>query len=192
MYWGIKDSSSFFCEEPYTNSKYIAEYYNTVSAIPYILIGIYIYYVLNYYKIGLSVVSIGLGTILLHSTQRYYGQWADEMSMLFFCFSVIQRLNKRINNYFLGILYSVYFAFNEYWIIFVLLFGCMVKYMFYLLKHKKHYKESKVNVTISIFIVSTIAWIVDQISCHYIGNTYFHTLWHVGTALAILHGVLYL
>ena len=84
MFWGIKDSSSFFCEEPYSNSQYIAEYYNTISAIPYILVGMYIYNVLKYSKIGISVILIGLGTMLLHGTQRYYGQWADEMSMIFF------------------------------------------------------------------------------------------------------------
>jgi hypothetical protein len=194
MFWGAKDSSSYFCEKPYGNSHYIAEYYNTISAIPYILVGIYIYNVLKYSKIGISVVLIGLGTMLLHGTQRYYGQWADEMSMIFFCFSVIQKLNKRINNYFLGVIYGIYYIFNENWFCFICLFLVLVRYLFYLMKYKKKYKYKKIytNRTIIIFKVSVLLWLIDQLACLTVGNVYLHSCWHIGTAFAILHGVIYL
>ena len=109
MFWGLKDTSSWFCEKPYEKTAYIAEYYNTMSAISYILVGLYIYYLLQMKKIGLSVIYIGIGTILLHGTQRFYGQWADELSMIYFCFSVIQRLNVRIKNFFF--VYYLYYLF---------------------------------------------------------------------------------
>ena len=194
MFWGIKDSSSYFCEEPYGKSHYIAEYYNTISAIPYILVGMYIFNILKYHKIGISVVLIGLGTMLLHGTQRYYGQWADEMSMIFFCFSVIQKLNKKINNYFLGVVYGIYYIFNENWFCFIGLFVVLVRYLFYLMKNKRKYKTKQlyINKTILIFKLSALLWIIDQFACLTIGNIYLHSLWHIGTALAILHGVVYL
>ena len=96
--------------------------------------------ILNYKNIGISVICIGLGTILLHGTQRYYGQWADEMSMIYFCFTVIQRLNKRIHTFILGLIYIVYYIMCDYWFFFIIIFYCLLRYMFYLLKHKKEKK----------------------------------------------------
>jgi dihydroceramidase len=193
MSWGVKDTTSYFCEEPYAKTQYIAEYYNTMSAISYLIAGWYIYNVLKYYKIGISVICIGIGTMLLHGTQRYYGQWMDELSMLYFCFAVIQKLNRRINDYFLGIIYGIYFIFRDYWIIFILLFVGLVKYLFYLLKNRnKKYNKQSVYITKTIFTVSGILWLFDQLTCSITGNLYLHALWHVGTAIAILYGVIYL
>ena len=38
-YWGESDSSITFCEDKYVVSEYIAEYYNTLTAAAYIIIG---------------------------------------------------------------------------------------------------------------------------------------------------------
>ena len=38
-YWGEKDTSIDFCEAKYDKSVWIAEYYNTMSAISYIIVG---------------------------------------------------------------------------------------------------------------------------------------------------------
>ena len=40
-FWGPEDSSITFCEKNYDNSKYIAEYYNTLSAFGSTIVGIY-------------------------------------------------------------------------------------------------------------------------------------------------------
>ena len=45
-YWGEYDSSVIFCEDKYTHSPYIAEFYNTISGLSYLLVG----YVLSKYK----------------------------------------------------------------------------------------------------------------------------------------------
>lgn len=192
MFWGIKDSSSYFCEKPYSHNNYIAEYYNTLSAIPYLLVGIYIYAVLNYKNIGRSVVCIGLGTIMLHGTQRYYGQWADEMSMIYFCFTIIQRLNKRIHNSMLGLIYMFYYIVCDYWFFFIIIFYGLMRYLFYLLKHKKKKKNKFFKITKNILLLSSFLWLFDQISCDTIGNFYLHAIWHIGTAFAIFYGVLHL
>ena len=39
-YWGVKDTSVSFCEEGYKESKYIAEYYNTITGAFYIIVGL--------------------------------------------------------------------------------------------------------------------------------------------------------
>ena len=73
MFWGDKDTSVTFCEETYKNSKYVAEFYNTLSGISYSLVGLY-FYKQKMKDIGLILMILGLGTCILHATQRFYGQ----------------------------------------------------------------------------------------------------------------------
>ena len=40
MYWGNPDASVSFCEDKYNVLPYVAEYYNTMSAISYIIVGL--------------------------------------------------------------------------------------------------------------------------------------------------------
>ena len=114
MYWGVSDASVSFCEDKYIKSDYIAEYYNTLSALSYIIIGC-IYLNTKLKEIGCATVMLGIGTGILHGTLRYYGQWLDEISMLILSFFIINRI-RCINNmrkiskmylYFLIIFYLV-------------------------------------------------------------------------------------
>ena len=80
-YWGESDTSISFCENKYSEIYWIAEYYNTCSSFLYILVALPF---LNgrIKKIGWSTVGVGVGSIMLHGSTRYYGQWVDEISML--------------------------------------------------------------------------------------------------------------
>ena len=40
MYWGKPDSTISFCEDKYNVLPYVAEYYNTMSAISYLIVGL--------------------------------------------------------------------------------------------------------------------------------------------------------
>ena len=40
MFWGKPDVSVSFCEEKYVVSDYIAEYYNSMTAISYMIVGL--------------------------------------------------------------------------------------------------------------------------------------------------------
>ena len=91
MYWGTPDVSVSFCEDKYIVSNYIAEYYNTLSAFAYILVGTF-YYKTKLKKIGLSIIFLGIGTTVLHSTLRYYGQILDEGGMLVLSFNIINKI----------------------------------------------------------------------------------------------------
>ena len=122
MYWGNPDVSVHFCEDKYKVSNYVAEYYNTLSAISYILVGILLYNT-KLKEIALSTIMLGIGTGILHSTLRYYGQWLDELSMLVLSFFLIKRLRKcelkKKPTFFLFILFFIYFVFVNYFIIFL-------------------------------------------------------------------------
>jgi len=93
MFWGTPDVSVSFCEDKYVVSNYIAEYYNTMSALSYVIVGL-LFYKTRLKKLSKIIILLGLGTALLHSTLRFYGQWLDEISMLILSFYIIQELRE--------------------------------------------------------------------------------------------------
>ena len=88
IYWGKKDTSVTFCEKPYIENMYIAEFYNTISGSLYIFVSIP-FLNTNINNIALTGIFLGLGTIMLHMTQRFYGQICDELSMLCLCYLIL-------------------------------------------------------------------------------------------------------
>ena len=85
FYWGEEDTSIHFCEDKYKNVYWVAEYYNTVSSLFYVLAGIFL---LNseIKRLGWGLIGVGVGSCILHATLRYYGQWVDEIAMIVLCF----------------------------------------------------------------------------------------------------------
>ena len=96
MFWGYPDASVSFCEDKYVKNDYVAEYYNTISACSYILVGMF-YYKTKLRKIGRSIILLGIGTGVLHCTLRYYGQIIDEGAMLMLSFNIINKVRDRQN-----------------------------------------------------------------------------------------------
>ena len=76
-YWGENDTSISFCENKYSEIYWIAEYYNTCSSFLYILAALP-FLRGRIKKIGWSCVGVGVGSMMLHGSMRYYGQWVDE------------------------------------------------------------------------------------------------------------------
>jgi len=98
-YWGIPDSVLNFFEEDYILSPYIAEVINTVTNI------VYVSYALNgiWNNLGrkdaflrnlpyLGIASVGIGSMVFHSTNRFFTQWADDLSMLVATATVLHRV----------------------------------------------------------------------------------------------------
>tara|TARA_B100000989_G_scaffold296701_1_gene280513 strand:- start:693 stop:1301 length:609 start_codon:yes stop_codon:yes gene_type:complete len=196
MYWGEPDASVSFCENKYEVTQYIAEYYNTMSAFSYMIVGIIFYFTkLRYISNVLLLMS--LGTMVLHGTLRYYGQWMDEISMIILSFYIIKYLrndlfkNNTHNMYLCGII-TGYFLFNKFFIYFFVMFSGMQFYIYRLAQIKRNKKNRVENILIKAYTVSligaTVCWFIDQIACEYVGYFQFHAIWHVGTALAMLFG----
>ena len=91
MFWGTPDVSVSFCEDKYVVSNYIAEYYNTMSALSYVIVGLF-FYNTRLKNLSKIIILLGLGTALLHGTLRFYGQWLDELSMLYLSYQIICRM----------------------------------------------------------------------------------------------------
>jgi len=195
MYWGEPDASVSFCEDKYNVLSYVAEYYNTMSAISYIIVGLILRNFKKLKKISNSILFLGVGTMLLHGTLRRYGQWVDECGMLSFSYDVIvefrRRRNKITNNLYFVFLIGTYFLLVKFHF-FVLLFLGLQLYIFFL--SNKSYKNTREKLLIQaygiVFIVSMVLWFLDQFYCGYTKNYQLHALWHVGTSISILLGCL--
>ena len=197
-YWGDKDSSVSFCETAYKDSTYIAEYYNTLSGVTYCFLGLY-FLKTEIKNMGYTLISLGSGTVLLHATQRWYGQWLDELSMLYLSYQIICRmryLRNKTTPQWLPILgLMVYIFFFKTYVIFIILFGSAqlqilndVKY----LKPKEKYNFT-FNVYILIykyvFVASLLLWIADHVLCNRVEFLKLHAFWHIGTGISIFFGL---
>tara|TARA_B100000085_G_scaffold184310_1_gene168427 strand:+ start:328 stop:936 length:609 start_codon:yes stop_codon:yes gene_type:complete len=196
MYWGEPDASVSFCEQKYKITPYIAEYYNTMSAFSYMIVGILFYFTKLRY-ISNVLLLMGLGTMALHCTLRYYGQWMDEISMIILSFYIIKYLRNDLfkkqtpNIYLYGII-AGYFLFHKFFIYFFLIFAGMQIYIYKLAQLKRKKNKIIENILIKAYtislIIATICWTLDQFACNYVRYFQLHAVWHVGTALAMLFG----
>jgi len=187
-YWGNPDITLSFCEKKYNQSYWIAEYNNTISAIPYIVFGCF--FLLTKIKhIGVSMIFLGFSTMIMHGTLRYYGQWVDECSMLLISYSAIKTI-KNVSNrgYYLLILY--YFLIKDYFILFFLMFSSMQIYIVYLTTKKKisYLRNIFIKLYIFCFILGMICWFIDQFLCKHIGDIPFHAIWHLFSAFGMFYG----
>ena len=196
MFWGKPDVSVSFCEDKYVVSDYIAEYYNTMSALSYVIVGI-LFYRTRLKNLSIIMILLGLGTALLHGTLRFYGQWLDETCMLILSFFIIkeirmERFNKRTNNLYLLALILPYFVFERFFCYFFLVF-CSLQIYIYLIARKKIKKYTLeyylINSYSIILIISGICWLLDQLFCEYVKEYQLHAVWHAGTALSMLLGL---
>ncbi|KIO27981.1 hypothetical protein M407DRAFT_243175 [Tulasnella calospora MUT 4182] len=90
--WGNHTSSLDWCEDNYTHSTHIAEFYNTLSNIPFILLGLWGMYTASKLNtpaklrimFAQSFISIiGVGSFIFHGTLLWHAQvMLDELPMI--------------------------------------------------------------------------------------------------------------
>tara|TARA_B100001094_G_C18099513_1_gene754919 strand:- start:56 stop:727 length:672 start_codon:yes stop_codon:yes gene_type:complete len=186
-FWGEYDSSIIFCEDKYVESMYIAEFWNTISGLLYVCVGLY--FMNTFVKnIGISLVVMGIGTIGLHGTLRWYGQWMDEMGMLALLFTMIKYAYYDMSNYILYLILVTYMVFNNNHNIFLLMF---VVLLFYQYKSSDKIIRNQVGLDYRKYyficmIFGSICWGLDRLCFTKIIN--FHMYWHIFSAIGSLFG----
>jgi len=195
-FWGLQDSSITFCEDDYTRSQYIAEYYNTISGLTYSLVGMWYLNTRLSKESCYSLIALGLSTSLFHGTMRYYGQMADEISMLVLSFYLIKEIHEDIPIQALGFLVSTYFMANDLFPIFFIMFMSLQVYLYlltdYIIKETGEWSDDSVK-RLAIkknyaTLLGAICWLTDMLFCDYIGVSYLHALWHIFTSVALYYG----
>jgi dihydroceramidase len=198
MFWGTPDVSVSFCEDKYIVSDYIAEYYNTMSALSYVIVGL-LFYKTKLQKLSKIIILLGIGTALLHSTLRFYGQWIDELSMLILSFYIIKEIRQMrfgitTSEWYLLLLIFPYFLFERYFSYFFVVFSSLQIYTYTI--SRKNYDECTrevyylIKAYLIVLILSSICWLGDQLFCDYVQDYQLHAVWHVGTSLALFFGLL--
>jgi len=91
-YWSPITSSIDWCEENYYVTKYIAEFWNTLSNgifILFALVGIWFvrkyHYEKRYFWAYFGLLCVGIGSWLFHMTLKYQTELADELPMIYTC-----------------------------------------------------------------------------------------------------------
>lgn len=157
-YWGKSDVTLDWCEPNYLYTQYVAEFWNTISSIPIILLPIFGFSMyLKHTKFSISLFIqeihcflplfltffIGIGSFLYHGTLRRFGQVLDELPMIIWLYSVLYELIniKKKNNFQYGsiiiyacIIHSIlYFVLNDQYILFlstfVILCSLVINYL---------------------------------------------------------------
>jgi hypothetical protein len=198
MFLGTPDVSVSFCEDKYIVSDYIAEYYNTMSALSYVIVGL-LFYKTKLQKLSKIIILLGIGTALLHSTLRFYGQWIDELSMLILSFYIIKEIRQMrfgitTSEWYLLLLIFPYFLFERYFSYFFVVFSSLQIYTYTI--SRKNYDECTrqvyylIKAYLIVLILSSICWLGDQLFCDYVQDYQLHAVWHVGTSLALFFGLL--
>ena len=188
-FWGEPDTTVHFCENKYNVFSWVAEYDNTFSAIPYILLG------LGFRKskiknIGNALILLGISTMMMHGTLRFYGQWMDECSLFYLSFESIRHLKKNVSYIYFLSLITLYFYFRDNYLYFLSTFISLQLIIVYLVIQLKKSLLQKICISLYIatFILATVFWILDQKICNAENYFPYHALWHFLTALAMFYG----
>lgn len=189
-YWGPDDASVHFCEKKYEHSEYIGEYYNTWTTFFYIFIGL-LFVNSSLSKLGWITIIMGITSMILHATLRYYGQWMDEMSMLLLCFNCTRMIRKNIPTFFIYPLILLYILLNRFFLYFFLVFTLFQFYIGYEgIKHIHKRKRIFIMLYIGFLSVASICWLCDQLLCDYVQEYQLHAWWHLFTALGVGAGLM--
>ena len=78
-----------WCEANYVHTRYVAEFFNTMSSIPMLVVSIWGLYLcfkyqleLRFYLCWLGIGVVGIGSVAFHGTLHPTGQAIDELGMI--------------------------------------------------------------------------------------------------------------
>jgi len=212
-FWGKVDAIQDWCEPNYVVTIYVAEFFNTISTAPMILLSIAgIYYTLKIAKLNemryvmcfMSLIATGIGSMLFHGTLRYHFQLLDELPMMISNFvglyTLIQSnshsaapMNKKVISLlsFICVVSIIGYVWFKIWIFFIITYavGIVLNMLFYW----PHFKDTSTKLlctALLCFYGGFAFWIADLTQCQYVQPLHFHAIWHVsagyGTYLYIL------
>lgn len=203
-FWGPVTSTHEWCEPNYLYSSYIAEFFNTISNVPAILlalVGLVIALGQRFEKrfsvLHISNMILAIGSAGYHATLQRVQQQGDETPMvwemllyLYILYSPDWHYRSTMPTFLF--LYAIVFAIAHayvrfgigFWLHYALLcFLCIPRmYKYYIYTEDKLAKRLAKLYLITL-IVGSICWLFDRLLCRDISRWYFnpqgHALWHV-------------
>lgn len=216
-YWDPITATIDWCEPNYEVSPYIAEFYNTISNLSYILLGWYGLYQswpheLRFRVAFLGLILVGFGSSAFHATLKWSGQLSDEVGMFMVTLSTLYILLQHRDEFhpqlLAGLCTATLFLFTTIyailqWVLlfqiaWVILAGIVIcKFMHLIQQTKRSIQRIYIRI-MGLLILSAVMWLLEQLLCEsfpIIASWKLHALfWHVGTAIVsyfVLLGCLY-
>lgn len=195
-----------WCEDNFVYSNYIAEFFNTISNIPFIAfyyLGIYTFKNFNCYGddkfLYGCLLFTGVSSFYFHATLSLFSQLLDEFSIILLLANALIMTYKN-NNIRLGIksytfTHSIVMCYYPHINIPVLFFIGFCVWRILKKKFKKYSDQSFKyywKLAQFFFFLSTSCWIIDKFFCSYTKflGIQFHALWHIFSAICAYYSIL--
>uniref|UniRef100_A0A5B6YK33 Putative alkaline ceramidase 3-like n=1 Tax=Davidia involucrata TaxID=16924 RepID=A0A5B6YK33_DAVIN len=203
-FWGPVTSTTEWCEQNYVYSSYIAEFFNTISNIPGILLALIGLvnalgqrFEKRFSVLNISNMILAIGSMLFHSTLQRLQQQGDETPMVWEMLLYIYILYSPDWHYrstmptFL-FLYGAVFAvvhslvrfgigFKLHYVLLCLL--CIPRMYKYYIHTEDRSAKWLAKLYLVTLLLGSLCWLCDRLFCKDLSRLFFnpqgHALWHV-------------
>ncbi|DBA02191.1 TPA: hypothetical protein N0F65_004826 [Lagenidium giganteum] len=220
-FWGPPTSTIDWCERNYEHSFYIAEFWNTVSNLLFVLLGLYGLwqsirqgFEWRFHAQFIAVMITGLGSAMFHGTLQLVHQQCDETpmvwAMLVWIYIVYNReiVRTGVPDALViavlaasGIGFAVLHAIYRFTTAFQVFFGtlallCCAR----LCLHYRDVKDPRARAVARSYVrnslIGTAFWMLDYHYCHNIMqlpvNPQGHAWWHLFMGISSYHGPVFM
>ena len=194
-YWGEPSSIMDFCEPNYAVSYYFAEFFNSMSSIPFCLqglIGLVLThkYATKEFRFKLcyfSLMLVGFGSFLFHASLLYKYQLLDELPMLLVAASGAyvtctihnapghtdwRLASALISSLLIEVILYVWF---QVWSIFFIGYSFNVVVITYVMcKYYSNYVGPYLVIGLGLYYGAFMCWCIDMFFCDYVQNLQLH------------------
>ncbi|CAK9141429.1 unnamed protein product [Ilex paraguariensis] len=203
-FWGPATSTTEWCEQNYVYSPYVAEFYNTMSNIPCILLALIGLinalrqrFEKRFSVLHLSNMILAIGSMLYHATLQWVQQQCDETPMvwemllyLYILYSPDWHYRSTMPTFLF--LYGAVFAilhsqvrfdigFKLHYMLLCLL--CIPRMYKYYIYTEDRSAKWLAKLYLIALLLGSLCWLCDRLFCKNISCWYFnpqgHALWHV-------------
>eukprot|EP01130_Rhizamoeba_saxonica_P008738 TRINITY_DN3531_c0_g1_i4.p1 TRINITY_DN3531_c0_g1~~TRINITY_DN3531_c0_g1_i4.p1 ORF type:complete len:254 (-),score=14.63 TRINITY_DN3531_c0_g1_i4:46-807(-) len=198
------ESTVDWCELNFVYSDRIAEFWNTFSSIPMILLGIFgLVYTRRYASTSprftaafFFLAVVGIGSTTFHATLLWKYQLLDEIPMLLcnqvFIYCLLEtRKNRDTHSTKLALILLIsttlliylYYVWEMYWI-FIIAYGGGIVYMMYLIYPQfdtiSEFSKDLFRKCLVFYFGGFVLWTTENLFCQYVQPFQFHAWWHLG------------
>ncbi|MQL81555.1 hypothetical protein Taro_014009 [Colocasia esculenta] len=203
-FWGPVTSSLDWCEQNYTRSSYVAEFYNTISNIPCILLALIGLinalrqrFERRFSALHISNMILGIGSMLFHATLQKVQQNSDETPMvwelllyLYVLYSPDWHYRSTMPTFlfFYGAVFAIIhplvrfeLGFKVHYAVLCLL--CIPRMYKYYIYTKEVAAKRLAQLYVGTILLGILCWMFDRIFCGkasvWYVNPQGHAWWHV-------------
>jgi len=208
-FWGFPDANVNWCEEDYVVTRYIAEFWNTVTSLIIVLVGLHGVYVYRHRQLEQrhSVIFymtsvVGMGSALFHCTLRKTGQMLDEVPMVWgnhaLLYSSMLIRHKGSSPLVLwglvlsAVLLTVIYVYFQYFITFSIMYGLTLTYQAKLVAGwisegfaRNIYTPTWLCIYLSagLYFGGLALWCIENLFCNRVQTLNLHAIWHIGAGM---------